>query len=85
MENGHDIRFSFTSKQSTEFNKKFEAGQSEYVNFCGDEFVASARRLVLYVTLTGDDTSTLRIMEDGLIEERRICRDMDYESLMTMA
>ena len=29
--------------------------------------------------------SALRVMEDGLLEERLTCRDIDYESSMTMA
>lgn len=29
--------------------------------------------------------SALRIMEDGFIEERLVCSDMDYESSLTMA
>lgn len=36
LENGHEIRFSFTSRQSDNFNRKFEAWRTEYVNLCGD-------------------------------------------------
>lgn len=72
-------------KTVTDFNKRFEAWQSEYVNLCGDEFVASVRRLGLMAFRLAMILSALRIMEDGLIEERLICCDMDYESAMTMA
>ena len=85
LENSHDIRFSFTSRQSADFNKRFEAWQSEYVNPCGDEFVASVRRLGLMTFRLAMILSALRIMEDGFIEERLVCSDMDYESSMTMA
>lgn len=85
LENGHDIRFSFTSSQSADFNKRFEAWQFEYVNLCGDEFVASVRRLGLMTFRLAMILSALRVMEDGLLEERLTCRDIDYESSMTMA
>lgn len=47
--------------------------------------MASVRRLVLMTFRLAMILSALRIMEDGLIEERLVCTDMDYESSMTIA
>ena len=81
----NDIRFSLTPSQATDFNERFSFWQTEYSDRCGDEFVASVRRLGLITFRLAMILSTLRIMEDGIIEDRLTCLDTDYQSAMTMA
>lgn len=85
LEKSCDIRFSFTSLQASDFNERFSAWQTEYSDRCGDEFVASVRRLGLITFRLAMILSSLRIMEDGLIKDRLTCLDTDYQSAMTIA
>ncbi len=85
LEKSNDIRFSLTPSQAADFNGRFSTWQSEYSDRCGDEFVASVRRLGLITFRLAMILSALRIMEDGIIEDRLTCLDIDYQSAMTMA
>ena len=85
LEKSCDIRFSFTSLQASDFNERFSAWQTEYSDRCGDEFVASVRRLGLITFRLAMILSSLRIMEDGLIKDRLTGLDTDYQSAMTIA
>ncbi len=85
LEKSVDIRFSLTPSQAADFNKRFSAWQTEYSDRCGDEFVASVRRLGLITFRIAMILSALRIMEDGIIEDKLTCLDTDYQSAMTMA
>ncbi len=85
LEKAQDIRFALTPVQAADFNERFSAWQSEYSASCGDEFVASVRRLGLITFRLAMILSALRIMEDGIIEDRLTCLDTDYQSAMTMA
>ena len=85
LEKSGDIRFSFTTSQAADFNERFSSWQTKYSDRCGDEFVASVRRLGLITFRLAMILSALRIMEDGIIEDRLICLDTDYQSAMTMA
>ena len=85
LEKSGDIRFSFTTSQAADFNERFSSWQTKYSGRCGDEFVASVRRLGLITFRLAMILSALRIMEDGIIEDRLICLDTDYQSAMTMA
>lgn len=85
LQNSHDIRFVLTSSQAADFNTRFEAWQTEYAASCGDEFVASVRRLGLMTFRIAMILSALRIMEDGLLEPTLICLDADYHNAMTIA
>ena len=85
LEKSSDIRFSLTPSQAADFNERFSAWQKEYSDRCGDEFVASVRRLGLITFRLAMILSAIRIMEDGIINDRMTCLDTDYQSAMTMA
>ena len=85
LEKSNDIRFSLTPSQAADFNERFSAWQTEYSDRCGDEFVASVRRLGLITFRLAMILSAFRIMEDGIIGDRPTCLDTDYQSAMTMA
>ena len=85
LEKSVDIRFSFTPSQASDFNERFSVWQTEYSDRCGDEFVASVRRLGLITFRLAMILSALRIMEDGIIKDGLTCLDTDYQSAMTMA
>lgn len=84
LEKTQDIRFALTPVQAADFNERFSAWQSEYSDRCGDEFVASVRRLGLITFRLAMILSALRIMEDGIIEDKLTCLDTDYQSAMTI-
>ena len=85
LEKSNDIHFSLTPSQAGDFNERFSAWQTEYSDRCGDEFVASVRRLGLITFRLAMILSVIRIMEDGIIEDGLTCLDTDYQSAMTMA
>ncbi len=80
-----DIRFSLTPSQAADFNERFSAWQTEYSDRCGDEFVASVRRLGLITFRIAMILSALRMMEDGDFPAELPCLDTDYHSAMTIA
>ena len=85
LEQSGDIRFSLTSSQAADFNETFSSWQTEYSDRCGDEFVASVRRLGLITFRIAMILSALRIMEDGIFPSELLCLDTDYRSAMTVA
>lgn len=85
LKDNKDLHFSLTPEQQTDFNAHFEAWQAEYCESCGDEFVASVRRLGLMTFRIAMILSALRMMEDGNTEDDLICLDQDYTSAITIA
>ena len=63
-----DITFYFTAEQEADFNATFDQWQQEYVEACGEEFVATVRRLGVIMFRIAMCLSALRIMEDGNFE-----------------
>ncbi len=61
------------------------AWQTEYSDRCGDEFVASVRRLGLITFRIAMILSALRMMEDGDFPAELPSLDTDYHSAMTIA
>ena len=80
-----DIRFRLTEDQAADFNSKFDSWQSAYSDSCGDEFVASVRRLGLVTFRIAMILSSLRILEDGDFSTELLCLDTDYQSAMVIA
>ena len=85
LEGSGDIRFRLTDAQQQDFNTVFDEYQSCYNDLCGDEFVASVRRLGLITFRIAMILSALRIMEDGCFAPDLVCSDTDYHSAMTIA
>ena len=79
-----DIKFYFTAEQEADFNNTFDAWQQDYVESCGEEFVATVRRLGVIMFRIAMCLSTLRIMEDGNFEETLCCLDEDYRTAKTI-
>ena len=75
-----DIVFSFSYEQQYDFNKTFAQWQEECLEECGEEFVASVRRLGVIMFRIAMCISVLRLMEDGNFEENIVCLDIDYQT-----
>lgn len=84
-EYGSDILFSLTSGQQEDFNSLFDKWQSDYAAACGDEFIATVRRLGVITFRIAMIISALRIMEDGKYSPELICSDTDYTTARTIA
>ncbi len=84
-EYGSDIIFSLTSEQQEDFNSLFDRWQSEYAASCGDEFIATVRRLGVITFRIAMLLAALRIMEDGDFSPQLICSDTDYATAKTIA
>ena len=80
-----DITFYFTAEQEADFNATFDQWQQEYVEACGEEFVATVRRLGVIMFRIAMCLSALRIMEDGNFEDTLRCLDEDYYTAKTIA
>lgn len=78
LRDNKDLKFSFTIEQKDDFNATFEGLQNKYVPLCGDEFVASVRRLGVIMFRIAMCISVLRIMEDGNFSDDIICLDQNY-------
>lgn len=83
-EHGSDIIFSLTSGQQEDFNSRFDKWQSDYAAACGDEFIATVRRLGVITFRIAMLLSALRIMENGDFSPQLICSDTDYTTARTI-
>ena len=80
-----DITFYFTAEQEADFNATFDEWQQTYVETCGEEFVATVRRLGVIMFRIAMCLSALRIMEDGNFEDTLRCLDEDYRTAKIIA
>ncbi len=80
-----DITFYLTADQEADFNETFNAWQTEYAETCGEEFIATVRRLGVIMFRIAMCLTTLRIMEDGNFDETMHCSDEDYATAKTIA
>ncbi len=80
-----DIRFSLTPGQETDFNALFDSWQLQYAASCGDDFIATVRRLGVITFRIAMILSALRIMEDGSFSQSLTCTDTDYATAKTIA
>ena len=80
-----DMTFYFTAEQEADFNVTFGQWQQDYVESCGEEFVATVRRLGVIMFRIAMCLSALRIMEDGNFEDTLCCTDEDYRTAKTIA
>ena len=80
-----DMTFYFTAEQEADFNVTFDQWQQDYVESCGEEFVATVRRLGVIMFRIAMCLSALRIMEDGNFEDTLCCMDEDYRTAKTIA
>ena len=80
-----DITFYFTAEQEADFNAPFDEWQQTYVETCGEEFVATVRRLGVIMFRIAMCLSALRIMEDGNFEDTLRCLDEDYRTAKIVA
>jgi hypothetical protein len=80
-----DITFYFTAEQEADFNATFDQWQQTYLETCGEEFVATVRRLGVIMYRIAMCLSALRIMEDGNFEDTLCCMDEDYRTAKTIA
>ena len=81
----NDITFYFTAQQEVDFNATFDQWQQDYVETCGEEFIATVRRLGVIMFRIAMCLSALRIMEDGNFEDTLCCLDQDYKTAKTIA
>ena len=81
----NDITFYFTAQQESDFNATFDQWQQDYVETCGEEFIATVRRLGVIMFRIAMCLSALRIMEDGNFEDTLRCLDEDYHTAKTIA
>ena len=80
-----DITFYLTAQQEADFNATFDNWQQDYIESCGEEFIATVRRLGVIMFRIAMILSALRIMEDGNFEDTLRCLDEDYHTAKTIA
>ncbi len=75
-----EITFYLTAEQQADFNNLFDVWQTDYVESCGEEFIATVRRLGVIMYRIAMCLSVIRIMEHGNFEETLRCTDEDYNT-----
>ena len=79
-----DILFSFTQEQREDFNSTFAKWQEDCLADCGEDFVASVRRLGVVMFRIAMCLSVLRLTEDGDFDSDITCLDIDYQTSKTI-
>ena len=79
-----DATFYFTAEQEEDFNNTFTRWQLEYADTCGEEFIATVRRLGVILFRIAMCLSTLRMMEDADFSGDLQCLDQDYSTAKTI-
>ena len=85
LRSSKDLQFSLTPQQQAHFNTTFDRYQTEYIDRCGEDFIASVRRLGVITFRIAMILSALRIMETGNFEDNLVCLDQDYDIAMSIA
>lgn len=85
LRSSKDLLFSLTPKQQEHFNATFDRYQTEYIGRCGEDFIASVRRLGVITFRIAMILSALRIMETGNFEDNLVCLDRDYDTAISIA
>lgn len=85
LRSSKDLLFSLTPKQQEHFNTTFDRYQTEYIDRCGEDFIASVRRLGVITFRIAMILSALRIMETGNFENDIVCLDRDYDTAISIA
>ncbi len=79
------LNFSFTPEQGKDFDDTFDRWQEDSLADCGEDFVASLRRLGVVMFRIAMCLSVLRLAEDGDFESDITCLDADYRTAKTIA
>ncbi len=79
------LNFSFTPEQGKDFDDTFARWQEDCLADCGEDFVASLRRLGVVMFRLAMCLSVLRLAEDGDFESDITCLDADYRTAKTIA
>lgn len=85
LRSSKDLLFSLTPKQQEHFNTTFDRYQTEYIDRCGEDFIASVRRLGVITFRIAMILSAIRIMETGNFENDIVCLDRDYDTAISIA
>ena len=80
LSSADDTTFYFTDEQEQDFNNTFTRWQLEYADTCGEEFIATVRRLGVILFRIAMCLSTLRMMEDADFSGYLQCLDQDYST-----
>ena len=85
LRSSKDLLFSLTPLQQEHFNTTFDRYQTEYIDRCGEDFIASVRRLGVITFRIAMILSAIRIMETGNFENDIVCLDRDYDTAISIA
>ena len=85
LRSSKDLLFSLTPQQQEHFNTTFDRYQTEYIDRCGEDFIASVRRLGVITFRIAMILSAIRIMETGNFENDIVCLDRDYDTAISIA
>jgi len=78
------LRFTLTATQQDQFNAYFSQAQSQYLYLCGTDYIATVRRLALITFRITMILTTLRIMDNGIIENPITCNDTDFHTALEL-
>ncbi|MCQ2075113.1 MAG: DUF3987 domain-containing protein [Bacteroidaceae bacterium] len=78
------MEFKLTYGQAQRFNIHFSGAQMDFNLLYGDGIIASVRRLGLICYRIAMILSVVRMMEDGIPRGLVVCRDVDFETAMTI-
>ncbi|CAM1365431.1 DNA primase [Tenacibaculum soleae] len=84
LKNNAEIEIQLSTKQQQQFNTFFESLQTKYLNLQPEEYIATIRRLGLIAFRIMMVFSVFRIMEDGDVNNIRLCEDEDFNNAISI-
>ncbi len=82
LKNNPSIQVTFSAQQQIQFNEYFSKIQTKYLNIQSEDYIATVRRMGIIAYRIAMLFTALRIMEDGDVNPKRECEDVDFNNTM---
>jgi hypothetical protein len=84
LKNNPPIQVTFSLQQQVKFNQYFSKIQTKYLNIQTEDYIATIRRMGIIAYRIAMLFTALRIMEDGDVNTKRECEDVDFNNAMAI-
>lgn len=84
LKNNPPIQVTFSLQQQIKFNDYFSKIQTKYLNIQTEDYIATIRRMGIIAYRIAMLFTALRIMEDGDINPKRECEEVDFNNAITI-
>ncbi|GGK53664.1 MULTISPECIES: DUF3987 domain-containing protein [Flavobacteriaceae] len=84
LKNNPPIQVTFSLQQQIKFNQYFSKIQTKYLNIQTEDYIATIRRMGIIAYRIAMLFTALRIMEDGDVNTKRECEEVDFNNAMAI-